>query len=560
MNWNKDWDEVAGLWFKTGPGHTVETKNLKILHPGPDAASRLLEAARRNALGEIDSERVLRSLYGMQWKKTDDFYGCMKWYLEEDNVCDGNAGFFTGLSLIILRICFYEHLNPGSRKVLDDILAGLNVWFRNALQYAEFYYPNKYLGDLACKWLLLEILGNSPEDDFLPDQMREAASYYQKHHWGWGEHLSDGYCTVCLNELSLLLLLSKQLPEDLRRSYQQLTDELLEIEDIFAGGPRVPALRSYAFTAPEEHEFFRDSVTADKPEETVFYNMPDLGPLLYEWGWHDVMPPRKKTQRDIRIPCFAGSMATARVEKDIRLGVMSRFPLMPTAEHAAWGLSWQCFPVAISRGKTDWGFLQWETQEGGRLHAHPANGGPNAHIPKALSDMMSPPVFGQTFALQRGPDALILRVMREIPQSWESITDRFRLLSMTADVEELNMAGWHQILLNYPERVVSVSFIPLSECEESSLVRTSANGLDWNHSLTGDSPLLHNQRMILHLWAVSLDGKIDSPPNITVLKHHNEPRSKEERIRVIDWKWKNTRWHVTIDPLSDNIMQEIPEP
>ena len=70
MNWNDDWDEVAGLWSKTGPGHTEQTKNLKILHPGPDAASRLLEAARRNALSEIDSERVLRSLHGMQWKKT----------------------------------------------------------------------------------------------------------------------------------------------------------------------------------------------------------------------------------------------------------------------------------------------------------------------------------------------------------------------------------------------------------------------------------------------------------------------------------------------------------
>ncbi|MBP5640899.1 MAG: hypothetical protein J6X55_15565 [Victivallales bacterium] len=172
---------------------------------------------------------------------------------------------------------------------------------------------------------------------------------------------------------------------------------------------------------------------------------------------------------------------------------------------------------------------------------------------------MNPPVLGQTFALQRGPDALILRVMREIPKSWESLTDRFRLLSMTADVEELNMAGWPQILLNYPERVVSVNFIPLSECEEPSLVHTSANGLDWNHSLTGDSPMLHNQRMILHLWAVSLEGRIDSPPNITVLNHHNEPRSQEERIRVVDWKWKNTHWRVTIDTLCDNIMQEISE-
>ena len=102
MDWKKDWDEAAGLWRKPGPGHTVLTKNLKIVHPGPYAAAQLLAAAGQNSLSEIDSEKVLRALLDMQWKKRDASFGCLKWYLEEEYICDTNAAFFIGLRLIVL--------------------------------------------------------------------------------------------------------------------------------------------------------------------------------------------------------------------------------------------------------------------------------------------------------------------------------------------------------------------------------------------------------------------------------------------------------------------------
>jgi hypothetical protein len=555
MDWKKDWDEAAGLWKQPGPGHTVLTKNLKTVHSGPYATVRLLEAAGQNSLPETDSEKVLRTLLDMQWKKRDASFGCLKWYLEEEYLCDTNAAFFIGLRLIVLRLRFYEQLPPGARKLLDNILAGLNVWFRNAVSKEAFYYPNKYLGDLVCKWLLTEILGKSAEDEMVPVRMRQAADYWQKQHWGWGEHMSDSYSAICLNELSVLLLLAKQLPEDLRQSYRRLAGELLEIEDGFDGGPRVPVLRSYAFRAPIPHRNYRDRITADPRQTTNSGDMSDLGPLLYEWGWHKVMPPRQKPQRDLLIPCFGGSMATARVEKDIRLGTMSQFPVMPDAEHQTWGLSWQCFPVAISRGNSDWGYLQWETFENGQLRAHPANGGPTAHIPKAISETVEPPIVGQTFSLQRGPNALILRVMRRIPKSWESVTDRFRLLTMTADAEEISSEGWHQLLLHYPERTVSINFISLADSKKPELVRTGADSLDWNHSLANGPSSLHGQDMLVHLWAISLEGRIVDPPKILAYREH-EGRSGDDSIRTIDWKWKNTHWQVTVNLQCDQVLQE----
>ncbi len=556
MDWKKDWDEAAGLWKKPGPGHTVLTKDSKIVHPGPFAATRLLAAAGQNSLSEIDSEKVLRALLDMQWKKRDACFGCPKWYLEEEYPCDTNAAFFIGLKLIILRIRFYEQLTPGGRKLLDSFLTDLNVWFRNAVRQESFYYPNKYLGDLVCKWLLTEILGKSAEDEIVPVRMRQAADYWLNQHWGWGEHMSDGYSNVCLEELSVLLLLAKQLPEDLRQSYLRLAGELLEIEDEFEGGPRVPVLRSYAFRAPIPHRNFRDHITAARQQEASG-DLLVLGPLLYEWGWHKVMPPRRKPQRDLRIPCFGGRQATARVEKDIRLGTMSHFPIMPTAEHQTWGLSWQCFPAVLSRGAADWGFLQWETLENGKLRAHPANGGPTSHIPKALTDTVEPPLVGQTFSLQRGPNALILRVMRSIPKSWESVTDRFRLLAMTAEAEEISREGWHQLLLHYPERTVSINFISLTDCKKPELVRTSSNSLDWNHTLPTGPSSLHGQDGLFHLWAISLDGRITEPPKILAYRQHGG-RSGNDCIRTIDWKWNHTHWQVTVNlnPQCSQVLQE----
>lgn len=559
MDWNADWDDTVGLWQKPGPGHVASTKKLKIVHAGPDAAGKLLAAVRLNVLHEIDSEKVLRALRDLQWKKKDDYcFGCMKWYSEENDIGDSNAAFFIGMKLIILRIRYYERLTPVGQQLLDEILPGLNVWFRNTIRNAEIYYPNKYLGDLVCKWLLMELLGKSEEDDFVIDMMYKAAHDWQNHHWGWGEHLSDGYSNVCLGELSVLLLMSKQLPEDLRRVYQDLTNELLDIEDAFGDAPRVPTLRSYAFLEPKPHKNFRDSIA---PENEVLYSsgMIDLGPILHECGWHEAMPPRKKQPRNIHIPCYGGNMANAHMEDDIRLGSMSHFPIMPSADHPTWGLSWQCFPAVMSRGMTDWGFLQWETLEGGKLRAHPANGGPFAHIPKTLSDAIMPPVTGETFSLQRGSDVLIFRIMRCIPQSLEMITDRFRLLATTADVEESCQDDWHQLLLHYPGRDVSVNFISLTPCDKTELVRAENDRSDWDHTLTNASPAFHDQRILLHLWAISLNGKIETPPEITVENRDYEVRMPGEKVRLIDWKWKNTHWKVKIDPLQTDIIQEIPD-
>ena len=555
MNSNECWDKEIGLWFKNGPGHSAYTKNMKLVHPGPDAASRLLAAAQMDCLANINVEAVLTALKQMQWMENDDLRGCIRWYWEEDRPYDTNATFFTGLSLIVARKLFYDKFNNQCCNLLDEILNGLDLWFKKEIVHAAYQYPNKYLGDLVCKWLLWEITGRRDSKKNIEDQMRKAAIYWQEHNWGWGEHLSDIYACVCLDQLSVLLLLSEHLAKDIRKMYWQLAEELLLIEDAFFGGPRVPSLRSYAFQKAPTHVNYRDKIKPWEKMPQIFRNQPDLGNLMYQLGWHDKMPAQQMPQKDFTIPCFDGIIARARIEKDIRLGSVSRFPVMPTVEHLTWGLAWQGFPIVISRGKSDWGFMQWETTEKGITKAHPANGGPPAHIPKALTDTVSPPVCGQTFTLQQDTGILILRVMRPIPQSWDILTDRFRLIEGTAKVTESSHNGWSQLILAYPDRDVSIHHLCLGQEKKPTLSIDNDGRTDWD--VTFNAPLLHKQRLIINLWAISLNGSIDAPPKINKKMIEETIRAKEEQIREIQWNWQNIQWDAVVDPIALNPLQNM---
>jgi len=174
--------------------------------------------------------------------------------------------------------------------------------------------------------------------------MHQAAREWREGHWGWGEHLSDGYCAVLMEQLSQLLLLSKSLPDDLRSEYQALLDELLAIEDAHSNRPRVPTIRSYAFDSVPSHLNFRERVRAldgDDPRHVV---PPEPGsggppaktrlssPTLYDLGWHEKMPPRAAPQHDIRIATGGGAEAVCRAEADMSLGTLTRYPILPNTD------------------------------------------------------------------------------------------------------------------------------------------------------------------------------------------------------------------------------------
>jgi len=562
INWKRDWDEKVGLWSQQG-GHTRPVAHLKYVHSSVVAANRLLLAAQTGQFGNIDVDRILRRLRQMQTRK-GELHGCLRWYWQEKHPVDTNAAFFVGLPMIVVWQVYRSGLSKKQQGLLLSILKDLYIWFMYASSTHSWFYPNKSLGDVVCAWLLYEICSKDDrklrEDaKRLSSLMLEAADYWLKNGWGWGEHLSDGYSRVCLNELSVLLLLSENLPEKVRNEFKKLFSDMLAVEDAYDGGPRVPALRSYSFLSCAEHKNFRDTV-APLPARIDIANIQSMGHTLYHLNWHRLSPPRKMVKEDLKIDCFDGAVARAHIEKDIRAGSVSHFPLMSSIEHFTHGLAWQSMPVALSRPGKTWMFLQWETKESGRLRCHPAEVMKTARD-NALSKAVHPPIVGQTWSLQQGGAVITLRIMPQISTSWSYLTDRLRVIGETGDIQIFPVDGiWSQMLLHWGKRELSIHCIPLifngSEILAGPVLKRGKKATDWD--ITYPKKLLQGKRLIVTLWALYLGGKVDSAPEISLQQAEPVvPRALEERRWQVIWNWPGKKWRIMIDPLSKLPLEEI---
>jgi len=578
-SWAARWDGEVGLWWQHHPGHTTAVAKLPHVHPAPSAAARLLLAAQARQLAAVDVSAVLSALRKMQVQDDSSMRGCLRWYWEEKWPKDQNASFFTALSLIALERCYADQLTAEQREPLHEILAELNVFFSHEAADRQFIYPNRYLGDLVGAWLTGEIVaGDKPvdPDGKLRRVMLEAADYWTANGWGWGEHLSDTYADVCLDELSTLLVLSKRLPEDVRSRYKGLFDELLAIDDAFGGQPRVPAIRSYAFTDPPTHTSYRDrvrplpdgaaGVTIAPPAAPpmppdlggVFRHTPPIGATLHERGWHDLAPPRKPVQRDVRLPCLDGVVATARVEPDVRLGSLSRYPLRPDHDQRTWGMAWQAFPVSMWHRSGEWGFLQFQSRRGDRVRAQPALEIISAYHDPSIASESAPLVTGQTFTIQRGGDVVALRVIPVVAREWDRLADRLRLVNAQCDITTTPADGGRfGIVLRHPERQVGVACAPLSAgavVARHDSTASSGRTIDWGP--TFDRGAMDKLKMIVVLWGISLDGPVDAAPVIQPLASSDD-RAPEERGVEVRWTWRNTDWRLKIDPRSQQPLVQL---
>ncbi len=457
-------DEAAGLWSAPNPSHGPDAEGIHRfarLTSTRDNAAYLLEAAHAGRLAELPVGRVLAGLRRHQCRDGSVHHGNFHWHAEAGRVVDTNAAFFVGQSLCTLRIRYAGQLTGEPLAALDDLCVHLLRWFEHAVPERSFYYPNKYLGDLVCGWLLHEITGRTPPPE-LVQTLRDAAAFWRDTHWGWGEHLSDIYAGVIFHQLVALLTLAKELPAGLRAEYTGLFHSIIRLDHAFAGGPRVPDLRSYAFggrTPPRDvyvgwAERVRASEAAGRDD---FFS--DCRVLL------DAAPAPAADgggggARAFSTPCFGGAVATTWIAPHARLGSMSRFPIMPGTEHQAWGLSWQTFPVAFADGETGWGFLRWRTREDGVDRAHPSL--PSRKV--QLSAASSPPPVGRTTSRQRGGRVVAVREMPAVSHRWDSLTDAVELLGMSPEeaVEGATPDGGRRLRLVIDGRVWRFGHHPLA--------------------------------------------------------------------------------------------------
>lgn len=558
-NWLENYDPEIGLWWATrSPAHTAPLAHLGMkVHPGPDAVGRLILAADRGEISALPVERILSNVLKMH--ETGE-RGNLCWYWEDgEKSSDANASFFTGLGLIALSLGYPSDIPASCQDPLRAVFEGLATRFQEKAAEETFHCLNGYLGDVVCGWLLLEILECQKGRNDLAAHMVRAADCWLNDGFGFGEHLSDVYARVALQQLSLLLVFEKALPTPVRSLYRRLLDALLAIEDVFDGSPRVPAIRNYEFlTSPSRGKNkkvilgnYRDRICPlTEIEEKEIGNNPPLEGLLYRAGWQKLAGPRQAPVQNAEILCHGGATAHSWIAPDIRLGSLSHFPVMPEAEFKAWGMAWQSFPVVFWRSTGDWGYLQWEIGQKEETACYPSEGpSSNPHRRGNPLTNIMPPIVGESHAIQRGPDLLVLRMMPAIDQRWTTLAERFRLVDSTAEVEEIETReGWSQLLVRYPEREISIHHIQLMPNQPTphlAQLKTD-NRLDWECHY----PTTSLNRRSISLWAISLEGRIETAPEFTPRPTDvGVPRFPEEQPLTLKWQWPHTTWSLHIDLL-----------
>lgn len=553
------WNPTRRLWGRASSGHTPPTADLGEVHSGVESAVKLLGLVQ---LGGIEGEPLADAVEGLLTLQVTagPRRGCFRWYAEESEPVDTNASFFIGLALQLLALDRSVVLPPALCSRLQDAFGQLNHWLLREIAQESPIYPNKYLGDLVCAWLGHEALDTPPPGQ-LEAAFRQALTFWETHHWGWGEHQSDVYAGVLLTELSALLLFARRLPADLREHAHRLTVELLALDDAYGAGPRVPQIRAYHFAGAPARIPFREQVTPwpDGADEAWVdaralqrYMLLPFGPLFHARGWTTLFPasPPVTGARELDIALAGGARARAWVAPHLRTGVLSRWPLVPDTEHQRWGLSWQTFPAALWRPAGDWGFLRFTTRRGDDMRAHPALDKARAYLANALGPGQPPPL-GHTRGAQHGPHWITLRTppgLSAKQPAWDEVTDGFWFprLSVTPRVHQAGVR-WNLLHLDYADGPVWLHHFSLASNAPPTLAGDAAIGWRWVVSHGGPAAAPPSPQ----LWALTVGPEPAVPPAI-------DHDAASVRVRWPAQGWPDL--HLPVDPPAPATAEIFPEP
>lgn len=468
------WDDDVGMWR----GDIALKEDVHVIRW---SVRQLAKDALEGILDRMPVERVLTNVRRGQ-EKEGDLRGNFWMTLEDGKVTDRNNGFFTTFHLLLLKHEFADQLTEKARRDIDHMLSEAEHWFAYKvlpINERKLRYPNAFLGDAVCLWLVREL--NGTIDSEFRKTFQEILTYYRKHNWGWGEHLSDGYSKWCIRECAALLMWGRHLDKTTRALAEELAAYLMAIDAQFAGGPRVPTLRCYDMDTsprtpdshPERYRQYRELMQSKTSEGTA-------SPLDVVAGQHGVfsdLVPAEPNNPARTIPCYGESRAESWVTPRWRYGTMTNYPLFEDTNVASgWGLHWQSMPVAFWHCAGDWGYLQWVTEENGVRHALP--GFTKKHTQRNNLCRLSDTDETATCGLTRGArvdDALV--VYRELPgiaEAWPWAADRFRLVYPTADARTDEVDSWHRLILDYGEEVLTVACRPLQDGTECLLDTNAA--------------------------------------------------------------------------------------
>lgn len=451
--------ENGMVLMKSRP-HAMSISHLEECHSGTVTSEYYFAARFFDLISDEEAALMTSELRKLQ--VTDENapnFGCMRWYREEDFVNDTNGAFFILLPLALALKLFPEKLTESEKEDIFALLRNGAYWFGRESK-GSLHYCNKIMSDGAMLALIANLTGECKKecDEFWTKWHNYADTYG----WGWGENTSDGYSTIMLNALNVAVLACEG---ELREKAERRREMLLDYISFHNGKEFVPSIRTYNHDAKASYggsiyRTFHTPGSIGGFSESVRY-IDILHALLIEKsGAKWVEKDMNANVRNERL--FGDSYAYTWERKDLRLGSVTHFPVMPCSYQSVayaldgrpitYGLAWQSMPVsAMVEDKIF--FLRTRTKVGENTHCHPLEKSQAGHAFNRLFEDGNITVFS-TISAQTDNVAIITRYANKLANTASAIYDEWCAPGCKIDTSEINGRSWYIIKGN--EKAVAV--------------------------------------------------------------------------------------------------------
>lgn len=444
---------------------------------------------------DIDGETVLSEIAKLQdTDKSSQFYGCMRWYREEPRIYDSNGAFFVLKPIALAFLLCPDKISDCEREIILPVLRTAGTWFLNACTDAKYFYPNKIASDGA----LLLLIGKITQDENLIQKAYEFwdnyMDYTENYGWGWGENTSKCYLEILNAAFEVALCCFDKITKIYERVYKA-RGILLDYSAYHGEFEFVPSIRTYTFngtvTATQGSSLSNLSPEkiADKNGAISYDKLMTL--ILHDHAPKYTLPTEQSAFRVEKI--FGNSSATTYKGKNIRLGTVNRFPVMPGCyQNSEWGLGWQSMPVSALATDHELSFLRLTSVSNGKLLTHPAYDKHSAYLNTRLfADENMPDVVTQ--CNQVNNTAVIVRSVRYLANKASYFADEWYLQHFDGELSEYN--EWYTF--NYGDCMLAVK--PINGSAE--IIRNGEKIRLTQKFYEGEEKLLVN-RYVTFSWAV----------------------------------------------------------
>lgn len=447
----KNWDEqnfkknIIDGKYQQGHGHTKPVAYLDKCFGIPVTSNYYVTAMRLEKISVQEGIEILQNIESMQVKdEADEFFGCTRWYFEEDKIYDTNGAFFGYMPIIIFLLTTDVEIPKEHLEIIMRIFGRAKKWFVKEIKNPILYYSNKILSDGAAALALGHIL----KDDQTIKEGIEFFDHWEKYTtsrgWGWGENVSPGYTTVILDALVVADIILKN-TDPLLAQRLMGHREKIAINIAFHGDRQmVPAIRSYNF----EGNYLRGNaelqfkVGLNKDitylfGKTSLFNVVATYELYKDINTYD--QSKFVTGEVLKESVFDHAFSYTWKGENCRLGTLNQYPVLANCNQMEnSGLGWQSMPSAFLVDGKLMGYSRFRIEDSnGLLRTHPAYSHRDAYLNTSLVSEKYSPSF-MTNCSQNKNCAIVIRTVEKVFNSVKSIADEWIMHNFDGHLIEID--------------------------------------------------------------------------------------------------------------------------